>query len=171
EGLHLQYFWDDRFWTIERNSWMELYEGRTRLTGHVVDDLADFGPNKAPTKMIVITDPEQALELVDRFRAMFGERLYVTTTMPEYVELMHPDVSKGRALGQVADMYDIPMAEVMAFGDAANDASMLAAAGVSVAMENAHAELKDLADHVTLSNRDDGIVRALDAWGLLAPPN
>ncbi len=167
EGLHLQYFWDDRFWTIERNSWMELYEGRTRLTGHVVDDLAGFGPNKAPTKMIIIADPSHAETLVERFREMFGDRLYVTSTMPEYVEFMHPDVSKGRALQQVADAYDIPMAEVMAFGDAPNDSTMLEAAGVGVAMENGHPEVKALADHVTLSNRDDGIVRALDGWGLL----
>ncbi len=167
EGLHLQYFWDDQFWTIERNSWMELYEGRTRLTGHVVDDLAAFGPNKAPTKMIIIADPTHAEELVERFRAMFGPSLYVTTTMPEYVELMHPDVSKGRALGQVADAYDIPMSEVMAFGDAPNDSTMIKAAGVGVAMENGHDEVKALADHVTLSNRDDGIVRALEGWGLL----
>jgi hypothetical protein len=167
EGLHLQYFWDDRFWTIERNSWMELYEGRTRLTGHVVDDLAAFGPNKVPTKMIIIADPAHAETLVGRFQEMFDGSLYVTTTMPEYVEFMHPDVSKGRALRQVADAYDIPMTEVMAFGDAPNDSSMLEAAGVGVAMENGHAEVKALADHVTLSNRDDGIVRALDGWGLL----
>ena len=167
EGLHLQYFWDDRFWTIERNSWMELYEGRTRLTGHVVDDLAAFGPNKAPTKMIIIADPAHAETLVGRFQEMFDGSLYVTTTMPEYVEFMHPDVSKGRALQQVADAYDIPMTEVMAFGDAPNDSSMLEAAGVGVAMENGHPEVKALADHVTLSNRDDGIVRALDGWGLL----
>lgn len=169
EGLHLQYFWDDRFWTIERNSWMELYEGRTRLTGHVVDDLAAFGPEKAPTKMIIIADPVHAEELVARFREMFGDSLYVTTTMPEYVELMHPDVSKGRALRQVADSYGIPMSEVMAFGDALNDSSMLTAAGVGVAMENGHPDVRALADHVTLSNRDDGIVRALDAWGIIGP--
>ena len=61
------------------------------------------------------------------------------------------------------------MSEVMAFGDALNDSSMLTAAGVGVAMENGHPDVRALADHVTLSNRDDGIVRALDAWGIIGP--
>ena len=44
---------------------------------------------------------------------------------------------------------------------------MLEAAGVGVAMENGHAHVRAMADHVTLSNREDGVVRALHAWGIL----
>lgn len=45
---------------------------------------------------------------------------------------------------------------------------MLRAAGIGVAMENAEKEAKEVADFVTLSNTDNGIVYALQKFGVLA---
>ena len=53
-------------------------------------------------------------------------------------------------------------AEVISFGDAANDIPMLEVAGMGVAMGNASGEVKAAADMVTLTNNEDGIAAALE---------
>jgi len=51
---------------------------------------------------------------------------------------------------------------VVAFGDMPNDLPMLAWAGRSVAVANAHPEVLALADEVTASNDDDGVALVLE---------
>ena len=59
-------------------------------------------------------------------------------------------------------MLGMEPAEMISFGDAANDIPMLKAAGMGVAMGNADAAVKAAADMVTLSNNADGIAAALE---------
>ena len=54
----------------------------------------------------------------------------------------------------------------MAIGDAANDVPMLEAAGVAVAMDNAHPTVKSAAHWVAPSNNDHGVHAALVRYGL-----
>lgn len=167
EKLHVQYFWNDQFWAQSRTSWMELYESRIRLQGEIIPDLTAFDADRPPTKMQLISHPEQVRELVAHLRKQYAGRLYATTTLPEYVEMMHPEVSKGRALAQLGEALGIPTERMLAFGDAQNDETMFAVAGVSVAMGNARDEVKQKTTFVTESNNDEGIAKALARMKLL----
>ena len=51
--------------------------------------------------------------------------------------------------------------DVVAFGDMPNDLPMLEWAGTSYAMANAHASVRDLADHLAPANDDDGVAVVL----------
>ena len=51
---------------------------------------------------------------------------------------------------------------MIAFGDSHNDIEMLTVAGTGVAMANASAEVRANADHIALSNDEDGIAATLD---------
>jgi hydroxymethylpyrimidine pyrophosphatase-like HAD family hydrolase len=64
-------------------------------------------------------------------------------------------------------MLGVARDEVIAFGDSHNDLDMLEFAGVGVAMGNASAEVKALADLITDSNEDDGIATALERLGVI----
>ena len=55
----------------------------------------------------------------------------------------------------------------MAFGDGGNDASMIKAAGIGVAMGNALESLKKDADYVTSSVDNDGVFEALRHFKLI----
>lgn len=55
----------------------------------------------------------------------------------------------------------------MAFGDSENDLEMLSGVGVGVAMGNGEDELKDQATHVTDTNNQNGIAKALSHYGLI----
>lgn len=57
---------------------------------------------------------------------------------------------------------DIDIADSVAFGDAANDLTMLDTAGLSIVMENADDETKKHADRICPSNNEDGVRKALE---------
>lgn len=64
---------------------------------------------------------------------------------------------KGRGVQSVLDYYGFSKEEAVAFGDAGNDIEMLQAVGLGVAMENATAELKAVADDICGHVKDDGV--------------
>ena len=65
--------------------------------------------------------------------------------------------NKGAALKRICDMLEIPMKDVMAFGDADNDLSMLEEAGVSVAMGNSPRDIREKCDYTCADNNHNGI--------------
>ena len=72
-------------------------------------------------------------------------------------------VDKVRALKDTFEVLGIDQSEVMSFGDAQNDLTMIKWAQVGVAMGNAVDEVKAEADYVTGDNNSDGIADALEA--------
>lgn len=98
----------------------------------------------------------------DEFEQRFAGHLYVTQSSFDLIEFLHPDVSKGRALQEIAADLGIAPEEVVAIGDNHNDLGMLRFAGVGVAMGNAHDEVKAEADYVTSSNAEDGVAVVIE---------
>ena len=76
-------------------------------------------------------------------------------------------VRKGRGMASFAGDGGFELCETMAFGDGGNDAAMLRAAGVGVAMGNACEAALRAADHVTAAVEDDGVRRALEHFGII----
>lgn len=77
------------------------------------------------------------------------------------LEVLHPTVSKWVGLQQLAARHGIPAEEIIAVGDDENDLEMLRHAGLGIAMGNAVETVKAVADYVTESNADDGLVHAI----------
>lgn len=82
-------------------------------------------------------------------------------------EISDPTVTKGRAMGALCRHFQISPEDCIAFGDSMNDADMLQAAGLGVAMGNAVPELKALADRVCDSCENDGVAKTLRELGLI----
>lgn len=77
------------------------------------------------------------------------------------VEITAAGVDKGGALASVCGLYGIPREMSVAMGDGENDLSMLAAAGLSIAMANAPAEVRLAATAIAPSNAEDGVADAV----------
>ncbi|HLT56180.1 MAG TPA: HAD hydrolase family protein, partial [Bacillota bacterium] len=71
---------------------------------------------------------------------------------------------KAVGLKKVAQHYNIPKERIIAFGDEDNDMEMIDFAGVGVAMGNAIEPLKNIANHVTKTNEEDGIAEFLEEY-------
>lgn len=90
----------------------------------------------------------------------------VSSSLERNLELNKKGGNKGNGLMALADYLGIQKEQVMACGDSDNDYSMIKAAGLGIAMENALEEIKKIADAVTLSNDQDGVAYAIEQWVL-----
>jgi hypothetical protein len=82
------------------------------------------------------------------------------------LQIMAGGVSKGKALEFVCAHYQIPLQKTIAIGDAPNDIDMLRRAGFGIAMADAPAQVKNVADYVTTKNDEDGVAEALERFVL-----
>lgn len=73
-------------------------------------------------------------------------------------------MTKAAALADVAAELGLGPADVLAIGDGRNDLEMLAWAGRGVAMGQSPQEVKAVADDVTGTIYDDGVVTELARW-------
>ncbi|HEX3815231.1 MAG TPA: HAD family hydrolase [Mycobacteriales bacterium] len=78
------------------------------------------------------------------------------------LEISAHGVTKATGLATLAREHGIAAAETIAFGDMPNDVPMLAWAGRSVAVANAHPAVRAAADEVTLANDEDGVAVVLE---------
>lgn len=92
----------------------------------------------------------------------------VTHSGAPFVEVLADGVGKAWGLSRLCAHWGIAALEVLAFGDAPNDAEMLAWAGHGVAVAGAAAVTLAAADEVTASNNDDGVARVIERTLALA---
>ena len=88
-------------------------------------------------------------------------RIKATSSTWNNLELNIETAHKGNSLRRFAEHLGYALDNCMALGDGTNDLSMIEAAGLGVAMSNAHPLVLAAADHVTASNDEDGVARAI----------
>lgn len=88
---------------------------------------------------------------------------------PGALEVTSPAAGKLEAVRFLAGRLGLTLADVMAVGDSGNDAALLAAAGLGVAMGNAPAFVKAAAQAETGPNTEGGAAQAIRRWLLDAP--
>ncbi len=163
--LYVELYVDEGF-VVSR--WDERARPHWDLLGHeplgVVTSQADVdGPILKATYGLF--DPDDIDRIVP---ALMGAGLAagpagspVTPTI-HYVNATSASVDKGAAVTAAAAHLGVSLAAVVAIGDADNDASMLAVAGTSIAMGQAHPELQAGAHLVAPDVDDDGVATVLD---------
>lgn len=159
-NLHLNYYFNDTLYVRDDTKWGRMYQKRTGTVPHVTGDLTRFD-GEQPTKLILVDTLEVTNNLLTHFQAEFGASLYIIKTEDEYLEFMNPTVNKGVALAQVAGHLGIEQAQCIAFGDSYNDLPMVEWAGLGIAMDNARAELKAVAQRIAPPADADGVAALL----------
>lgn len=160
---------NDAFFTIERDGkpWHIIeYEAHSNnyllQESHDLAALADWRINK----ILTAGQPEYLQEVWQEMAAPFEGKLSSMFTAPWYFEFTPLGVDKVRALTDTFEVLGIDSSEVISFGDAPNDLTMIKWAATGVAMGNAAEEVRAHADYVTGTNNEDGIA---DALATLAP--
>jgi len=118
-----------------------------------------------PTAMFI--DEESVIDRVmTAIPQEFHDRFYVVRTSPKFIEVMNQHASKGKTLHELATRLRIRADEIMAIGDQGNDLPMIRYAGFGIAMGNASEPVKAAANHITLSNTENGVAAAIKQYAL-----
>lgn len=109
---------------------------------------------------------EERTDEVAEFASHLNCEKYVgIMTSPGIIEFMDPRVNKGMAVHKFSERNNIPIDEIMAFGDMDNDKEMLKEAGWGVCLQNGSDISKSMADDVTeYPCTEDGMGRYLEKW-------
>lgn len=89
-------------------------------------------------------------------------------TGPDRLEVQAAGVDKAETLSELAASLRVPMSRICAVGDGPNDAGMLRAAGMGLAVANAWGEARAAADHILTADSDhDPIAEVVQRFVLI----
>lgn len=108
----------------------------------------------------ILADPSQKDSMKKRLSEI--PEIEVSGSLKADLEVNARGVNKGNALLKLGEILEIAREEIMAFGDASNDFSMIEKSGIGVAMANAEEELKEAADYIADSNDEEGVARFIE---------
>ena len=146
--------WD---WFIEEVNPWSTHEGKMVSWQGEVRDLRTV---RTVHKILLLGEQELILRAQNRIGQEVPS-VSAQLSIPNYLEISDRSASKGHALEVVSELLQIDFRDMVAFGDGENDLAMLQRAGYSIAMGNAHPNLKAVADFVTGTNDEDGILQAV----------
>jgi len=121
------------------------------------DDLLD-----SPTFKISLIQEPTVLEVIhDRLNELHPG-LTITSPFDKILDVNPKGGNKGEALTRLADRLGIALNQTAVAGDSENDLSMFDVAGVTFAMGNSVAALRERADFIAPTNAKEGIVWVLN---------
>lgn len=140
----------------------ELYLNRPleRRTAYQVADLLEIAAQPA-AKILIFGEQTAALAPV-LAAVPATARTLLSARYHHFVQILAAGATKAAALNVLLNEWSIPLAQAIAFGDDTNDVEMLAECGLGVAVANAADEVKVHADHITVSNDEDGVALVLE---------
>jgi Cof subfamily protein (haloacid dehalogenase superfamily) len=162
-GFGLNCYVDDELYVAEMTEHARRYADFQYIPVTAVGDLVAW-LERPPTKLVIVGDPEALDALRPRLVEQFGHRLFIAKSLPYFLELASPRISKGTGLAFVAEHLGLPTDATVAFGDGENDLELLERAGYAVAVENGHELLKARADWICPGPAEDGVARVLEAY-------
>lgn len=163
EGFRLNCYVDDELYVAEVTDNVRAYADFQNLPVTEVGDLLAW-LERPPTKLVVVDDPATLDELKPRLLERFAGRLFIAKSLPHFLELASPAVSKGSGLAFVAEHLGFTAERTVAVGDGENDLELLDWAGYAVAVENADESLKVRADWICPGVDEEGVAQMLEAF-------
>ncbi|MGL5949305.1 MAG: sugar-phosphatase [Aeromonas sp.] len=143
-------------------------EHEAKLTGMsaTLIDFASLPADEQIMKVMMIDEPEVLSQAIAKLPAAFHENYTVVQSAPFFLEFLHKNSNKGVGVASLAEHLGLTAEQVIAVGDAGNDWHMLDYAGLGVAMGNATAELKAIAQHITSDHNDEGVAKVIEQFML-----
>lgn len=159
--LHVQAYRDDRLLVEKDRPEAHEYADHAGMEIHVVGDLdAAMGPTTP--KLVIVSGAQKIEALQPEARRLWKGRLNVATSVPDYLEFTSVESDKASALAFLCRRLGIRQDQCVAVGDGRNDESMIAWAGLGVAIEESPPEVVAAADRTIPGPGHGGIKQLAD---------
>ena len=150
------------------NEWRQRYIDASHGRAQEVADLT-VAITQDPAQVGVAGSGEEMERLQTHLAARWpdaGVILSHSTLVSDYwfLEVVPPEVSKGKALAFLGETYHIEAAEMIAVGDNFNDLDMIEFAGLGVAVENAPEDIRAAADFIAPNNDEEGVACVIEKF-------
>ncbi len=159
----LTYFGDRIISAFEPDEYALLESRINGMEIQVVDNFkeyVDFEINKC-----LLTAPaEKAAVWEKELREKYKGQASVYRSEPFFIEIMPLKVDKAYSLDRMLESVGLHRRNAICCGDGFNDISMIEYAGLGVAMGNAQPEVKEVADYITGTNDEDGLVEVINEF-------
>jgi Cof subfamily protein (haloacid dehalogenase superfamily) len=163
EGFHLNCYVDDELYVASVTPEARAYADFQHLPIHEVGSLSGWLA-RDPTKLVAVGEPTALDSLEVRMKEHFGRRLYISKSLPYFLEFAHPDVTKASGMDFMAERLGVTRERTVAFGDGENDVELLEWAGYAVAVANAHERVLAVADLVCPRASEQGVAQVIEAY-------
>lgn len=144
----------------------EYIELESKINGMEVRCVSDFinFVDYEVEKCLMTAPADRAEILLKELQIKFADSLSIYRSEPFFIEIMPKNVDKATSLEHMLASIGLKREDAICCGDGYNDITMIAYAGVGVAMANAREEVKAVADYITKSNDEDGLVDVIDKF-------
>lgn len=167
-NVHIGLYNNDEWYVPRNDYWMKREINNTKIIPEILPNeevLKLWKPEQKGAHKIMCMGDEQFIdEIYNYMESKFGNDLHLYRSKNTYIEIAAKNISKRTAVEYILEnVYpEININDAAAFGDNYNDIEMLEAVGISVAVDNARTEVKDVAKHTTLAGTKDGVAHFLN---------
>jgi len=162
EGYAPNCYVDDELYVAADTEEARAYAALNRIDFHVVGPLLDW-LDRPPTKLVAVGEPAELDALQPRMKERFGDREYVSKSLPHFLEFAAAGVTKGAGLDFLGARLGFTPKQTVAFGDGENDVELVEWAGYGVAVANAHPRVERVADWICPPAAEEGVAQVLEA--------
>jgi len=161
EGVAILSYKDESIVIEEPNEYADIEATITGLPMQIVDQFKAT-ITEPVVKAMMLAHPDVLVNVEQTLVKEVGEEVSVFRSKPFFLEFTALNVTKGTSLHQLTQKLGIAAEEVIAIGDSYNDITMIEFAGLGVAMGNAPDAIKEIANHVTDTNNNDGVAQVVE---------
>ncbi|HHT70777.1 MAG TPA: HAD family phosphatase [Firmicutes bacterium] len=161
--LHVNLFMGDELFVDRDDEWTKRYHRSSSVPPKIVPDLKRV-LTAAPNKVLFLGTEEELQPVWPVLAEELAGQAHITSSSPQFVEIIHPRVSKQSGLAYLLKQFGLTAKEAIAIGDNYNDLEMITYAGLGVAMSNAPKEVRARADYVTGDNNDGGVAQVIERF-------
>jgi len=163
---NLSIYSNDDWFTAQEDYWTKREINNTRVQPTLQNPsatLQKLTEQKRGIHKLMCMGDEKELDDLVKVLDNFITQVHLYRSKDTYLEITPRNIDKAKALNIVLqEEFDFGMEAVMAFGDNHNDDELIKKAGLGVAVGNATATLKSLADYVSpYSNKEDAVAKAI----------
>lgn len=162
--VHINAYIGDELLVEKKSQEVEDYVRGKYIEYTKIDSLDDIEHRKLNKLLGISYNKELIINMAEELNAIYKEKLYIVKSTPYFLEVSDPTATKGKAIEFLSGLWNIKKEEIMAVGDQDNDIEMLLAAGHKVAMANSSQGLKDVANFITKSVDENGVIHAINTF-------